>query len=115
VSDLSISQTIIKDYRITGGAGTLGFEASKALLEHGLAGLMIFDVCNAIQAQPKIDALQKEFAAKIMFQEVDITDDVAVTKAVEETAKLLGACICLTELSKSFVDISSSCILKLNG
>lgn len=35
---------------VTGGAGTLGFEAAKALLEHGLSGLMIFDV-NPSQAR----------------------------------------------------------------
>jgi NAD(P)-dependent dehydrogenase (short-subunit alcohol dehydrogenase family) len=44
--------------RVTGGAGTLGFAASRALLEHGLSGLMIFDI-NPTQAQPKIDELQK--------------------------------------------------------
>ncbi len=42
---------------MTGGAGTLGFEASKALLEHGLSGLMIFDL-NPVQAEPKIEELR---------------------------------------------------------
>ncbi|KAE8449482.1 hypothetical protein EG329_008090 [Mollisiaceae sp. DMI_Dod_QoI] len=76
---------------VTGGAGTLGFEAAKALLEHGLSGLMIFDV-NPSQAKPKIDALSAEFPdAKIMSTEVDITDDAAVSLAVESTALLLGS------------------------
>jgi len=76
---------------VTGGAGTLGFEASKALLEHGLSGLMIFDV-NPAQAQAKIDELRKEFPnAKIKSKKVDITDEIAVGKAVEETAELLGS------------------------
>jgi sorbose reductase len=77
-------------YRVTGGAGTLGFAAARALLEHGLSGLMIFDV-NPDQAQVKIEELEKEFPkAKISFQKVDITDDMAVAKSVEETAFLLG-------------------------
>ncbi|KAH8748847.1 hypothetical protein BGZ57DRAFT_776280 [Hyaloscypha finlandica] len=76
---------------ITGGGGALGLAALKALLEHGLSGAMIFDV-NLTQAQPKIDKLQKEFpACQIQSKRVDITDDLAVAKAVEETANLLGS------------------------
>jgi sorbose reductase len=60
-------------------------------LEHGLSGLMIFDF-NPLQAQPKIDELQRAFpTANIKSKKVDITDDVAVTKAVEETVDLLGS------------------------
>ncbi|EKD13284.1 oxidoreductase, short chain dehydrogenase/reductase family [Drepanopeziza brunnea f. sp. 'multigermtubi' MB_m1] len=76
---------------ITGGAGTLGFEAGQALLEHGLAGLMIFDV-NPAQAQAKVDLLQAEFpATKIKALEVDITDGEAVARAVQQTAEILGS------------------------
>lgn len=76
---------------ITGGAGTLGFTAGKALLEHGLNGLMIFDV-NLAQAQEKIDELQAEFpAAKISSIKVDITNDVAVSVAVSKTVDVLGS------------------------
>ncbi|TVY68840.1 NADP-dependent mannitol dehydrogenase [Lachnellula suecica] len=76
---------------VTGGAGTLGFEAARALLEHGLSGLMIFDVIPA-QASAKIAELQLEFpSAKIAFRQVDITDDVAVANGVEETASLFGS------------------------
>ncbi|KAH8650513.1 hypothetical protein BGZ60DRAFT_436862 [Tricladium varicosporioides] len=76
---------------VTGGAGSLGFAAGKALLEHGLSGLMIFDV-NPAEAAAKIEGLQKEFpAAKIEFQKIDITDDQAVAKGVEKTVELLGS------------------------
>jgi sorbose reductase len=52
---------------------------------------MIFDV-NPAQAQAKIDELEKEFPkSKIHSKKVDVTDDIAVAKAVEETAALLGA------------------------
>jgi len=79
---------------VTGGAGTLGFLAARALLEHGLSGLMIFDV-NPTHAQEKIDGLQAEFPqAKIRALKVDITDDVAVGKAVAETADILGTTHC---------------------
>jgi NAD(P)-dependent dehydrogenase (short-subunit alcohol dehydrogenase family) len=76
---------------VTGGAGTLGFEAARALLEHGLAGLMIFDV-NTAQAQAKIEELAAQFpAAQIKSKNVEITDEVAVGEAVAETAQILGS------------------------
>jgi sorbose reductase len=84
-------RTDVKYNRVTGGAGTLGFEAGKALLEHGLSGLMIFDV-NPAQAKEKVDELKFEFPeARIETMKVDITDDVALEKAVEETAQMLGS------------------------
>jgi sorbose reductase len=76
---------------ISGGAGTLALDSSEALLEHGLQGLMIFDV-NPAHSQDKIDALQARFPqAKISALQVDVTDDVAVNKAMEETAAVLGS------------------------
>lgn len=76
---------------ISGGAGTLALDSSEALLEHGLQGLMIFDV-NPAHSQDKIDALQAKFPqAKISALKVDVTDDVAVNKAMEETAAILGS------------------------
>ncbi|PBP20059.1 oxidoreductase, short chain dehydrogenase/reductase family [Diplocarpon rosae] len=52
---------------------------------------MTFDV-NPSHAQEDIDRLQEEFPeATIKFTDVDITDDAAVAKAVEETAQILGS------------------------
>src|SRR5689334_11106365 len=45
---------------VTGGAGTLGLASCDALLEHGLSGLMIFDV-NPAQSQKEIASLQLKF------------------------------------------------------
>lgn len=76
---------------VSGGAGTLGLDSSEALLEHGLEGLMIFDV-NPAHSQEQISALQARFPkAKIAALKVDVTDDVAVNKAMEETATILGS------------------------
>ncbi|KAI1432779.1 oxidoreductase-like protein [Xylaria sp. CBS 124048] len=75
---------------VTGGAGDLGFAACKALLEHGVQGLMIFDV-NPAEAESKIEILRAEFPeASVRFLKVDITDEAAVDAAVSETARLLG-------------------------
>ncbi|CAH0046908.1 unnamed protein product [Clonostachys solani] len=74
---------------VTGGAGTLGLFACDALLEHGLEGLMIFDV-NASEKQ--IAALQTKFPnAEIQFQKVDVTDEDTIQAAVAQTALLLGS------------------------
>jgi len=76
---------------VTGGAGTLGFAAARALLEHGLSGLILFDV-NPAQMQTKIDELQVEFpSVTLMSAKVDITDEVAVKEAVEKTAHTMGS------------------------
>ncbi|KAI8629812.1 oxidoreductase-like protein [Xylariaceae sp. FL1651] len=75
---------------VTGGAGDLGFAVSRALLEHGLQGLMIFDV-NPVEAETKVKVLETEFPdAVIRFLKVDITDEVGVDAAVVETIGVLG-------------------------
>lgn len=76
---------------ITGGTGTLGMAASIALLQHGLQGLMVFDV-NVDSAQKKLASLRTDFPnSKIEARSVDVTDDVAVQTAVAEAAEVLGS------------------------
>ncbi|KAI2638437.1 oxidoreductase-like protein [Xylaria nigripes] len=75
---------------VTGGAGDLGFAVSKALLEHGAQGLMIFEL-NSAEAEAKVKMLCSEFPdVPIRFLKVDITDEAAVDAAVSETVRLLG-------------------------
>lgn len=76
---------------VAGGAGTLGLRSSDALLEHGLGGLMIIDL-NPAAAQAEIAAMRAKFpAATIRTMTVDVTDEVAVGAAVEETVRELGS------------------------
>ncbi|KAK7418136.1 hypothetical protein QQX98_004111 [Neonectria punicea] len=76
---------------VTGGAGGLGLASCDALLEHGLGGLMIFDV-NPAQSQKEIDAMRSKFPqAKIEALKVDVTDEQAVLEAVDETVRSLGS------------------------
>ncbi|KAK8075815.1 NAD(P)-binding protein [Apiospora hydei] len=84
---------------VTGGAGDLGQAASRALLEHGLRGLMLFDL-NAGDAAAKAESLQAEFPqATVRFTKVDVTDALAVNAAVAETAKQLGSVDALVALA----------------
>lgn len=76
---------------VTGGAGILGLAASRALLEHGLSKLMIFDA-NISQTKPEIDRLREDFpTATILATVVDVSDDVEVNKAVEATLQTFGS------------------------
>lgn len=76
---------------VTGGAGTLGIHSCNALLEHGLSGLMIFDA-DPTNAQKKIDDLRDKFPnAKIAAMKVDVTDEVAVEAAMQDTTQTLGS------------------------
>jgi sorbose reductase len=76
---------------VTGGAGTLGLLASRALLEHGLSGIMIFDVTPQ-QIQLALTELTADFPdATVAARIVDITDEAAINNAVAETVVLLGS------------------------
>lgn len=76
---------------VTGGTGTLGFAACNALLEHGLNGLVMFDV-NATQDSEHLLQLKERFPERhIACFHVDVTNEVAVQVAVHAAAELLGS------------------------
>ncbi|KAL6801747.1 NAD(P)-binding protein [Trichoderma sp. SZMC 28012] len=64
---------------------------AKAVLQHGASGLMLLDL-NVEASRDAVQALRKEFPdAKIETREVDVTDEEAVTKALDETVATLGS------------------------
>lgn len=76
---------------VTGGTGGLGMKSSRAMLQHGLSGLMIFDV-NEAACDEAVLALRTEFPnAKIEARIVDVTDEEKVASSVAETVQLLGS------------------------
>ena len=79
-----------KNAIITGGAGDLGTAVSRALLEHGLAGLMVFDLWQApagddsAKEPPSVAGLRAEFPDRVVgFLRVEVTDEEAVKAAVK--------------------------------
>lgn len=75
---------------VTGGGGGIGSVICRALLEHGLQGLAIFDI-HPDEAEATIKGLRSEFPrATITFTNVDVTDDQSVTEAVEAAEATLG-------------------------
>ncbi|KAI5918664.1 hypothetical protein F4810DRAFT_715267 [Camillea tinctor] len=75
---------------VTGGAGDLGFAACRALLEHGLEGLVVFDM-NPAEAEARTKTLKSDFPnAVIRFLKVDVTDENAVNAAVDESVQSVG-------------------------
>ncbi|SPJ78317.1 related to D-arabinitol 2-dehydrogenase [Fusarium torulosum] len=87
---------------VTGGAGDIGSVACRALLEHGLHGLAIFDL-HPDAGQKTVDSLQAEFPeAKITFTKVDVTDPESVTAAVataEQTIGPVNICLCFAGIA----------------
>lgn len=76
---------------VTGGLGTLGLEGAKALLQHGLSGLMLLDL-NVPASQKALEELRNEFPlAKIEARTVDVTNEEAVANAIAETVEALGS------------------------
>ncbi|KAG9947540.1 NAD(P)-binding protein, partial [Aureobasidium melanogenum] len=73
---------------ITGGAGTLALAAARALLEHGLANLFLFDLQSTFDTSAEaIDALQNEFpSSKVRIEPVDVTDAENVYRAFAAVA-----------------------------
>ncbi|OJJ65878.1 hypothetical protein ASPBRDRAFT_35607 [Aspergillus brasiliensis CBS 101740] len=76
---------------VTGGGGDIGSVACRALLEHGLQGLAIFDIHPEV-SQDIIEKLQIEFPkANITFFQVNVTDDAAIAAAVTQVEALFGS------------------------
>ncbi|KAL5338635.1 hypothetical protein BJX70DRAFT_408630 [Aspergillus crustosus] len=83
--------TVTGNAIVTGGAGGIGSVACRALLEHGLTGLAIFDL-HPTEAEATIAALKPDFPqAKIAFHKVDITNTDSVTQAVTTVHNSLGS------------------------
>lgn len=76
---------------VTGGAGTLALVNARALLEHGLEGLALFDL-DPSQAAAEIASLRTDFpTAAIMTVQVDVTDAEQLHRSVEDVARELGS------------------------
>ncbi|KAK4696980.1 hypothetical protein P7C71_g1033, partial [Lecanoromycetidae sp. Uapishka_2] len=75
---------------LTGGAGTLALVNARALLEHGLTGLALFDL-NPNHAQKEIGALRADFPnAKILPYAVDVTSEEGLSSAMNLVAREIG-------------------------
>jgi len=74
---------------VTGGAGTLALVNARALLEHGLSGLALFDL-DPSHASTEIAALRTDFPhATILTEQVNVTDAAQVQMAVDRVAQEL--------------------------
>lgn len=87
---------------VTGGAGDIGTVACRALLEHGLQGLAIFDLHPEAGASV-VEDLKREFPeAQISFTQVDVTDSKSVSEAVARAEQDIGRiniCLCFAGIA----------------
>ena len=78
---------------VTGGAGTLGLSAARALLEHGAAGLAIWDLEATINSsQPAIKSLIEQFPHQpVITVCVDVTSMASIATGIDAVTKVLGS------------------------
>lgn len=77
---------------ITGGTGTLGIAAARALQEHGASGVVLYDKAPGPAASAEVERLNQAFpSSKISIRVVDITNEDTVNSGVVEDAKTLGS------------------------
>ncbi|KJZ79506.1 hypothetical protein HIM_00975 [Hirsutella minnesotensis 3608] len=78
---------------ITGGTGAIGLRVSRAMLQHGVEGVMMVDInVNGPESTDAIRYLRTEFPkAKIEAFSADVTDEGQVGQAVVEAARRLGS------------------------
>ncbi|KAK0256698.1 hypothetical protein LTR01_002172 [Friedmanniomyces endolithicus] len=78
---------------ISGGAGTLGMSAARALLEHGASGCCLWDLESTLRSsQSDMLALAKDFPkARVFGVAVDVTDSIAVAEGIQSVVQTLGS------------------------
>lgn len=77
---------------LTGGAGELALVSARALLQHGLSALTLFDLAPSLEASAKaINSLRRDFPDALVEEaEVDVTSAEAVDKAFAEASSRMG-------------------------
>ncbi|PIB01709.1 putative NADP-dependent mannitol dehydrogenase [Cercospora beticola] len=78
---------------VTGGAGTLGLSAARALLEHGASGCCLWDLESTLRSsQQAISTLANDFPKQRVFGiAVDVTDEEAIAEAAATVVQNLGS------------------------
>lgn len=78
---------------VTGGAGTLGLSAARALLEHGASGCCLWDLESTLRSsQAEVLALAKDFPkVRVFGVAVDVTNAEAVAEGVKAVVQTLGS------------------------
>ena len=74
-----------ENHQVTGGAQGLGLICARALIEHGVSHLAIFDV-DDIQGSTAVSYLStmgKDNELVVAYHKVDVTDEVDVNEAVQ--------------------------------
>ncbi|KAI4235345.1 MAG: hypothetical protein LQ349_003225 [Xanthoria aureola] len=77
---------------VTGAAQGLGLVSARAMLEHGVSHLAIFDVdqSQASAACNHLLSLHRDNKPQILFRALDVTDEVVVNSTIDEVAAAFG-------------------------
>ena len=73
-----------ENHQVTGGAQGLGLVCARALIEHGVSHLAIFDVddVKGSAALKHLSSLNEENEVTVVYYNVDVTDEADVNEAV---------------------------------
>ncbi|KAL9627472.1 MAG: hypothetical protein Q9164_007598, partial [Protoblastenia rupestris] len=76
----------------TGGGGSLALVNARALLEHGLSGLALFDLHFSPVTLEEVERLQTDFpSSRIICQAVNVTKAEDLDRGVEQVVRELGS------------------------
>jgi sorbose reductase len=109
---------------ITGGAGSLGLKAARALLEHGALGVALLDLASSFESSSKeVDALKRDFTPPrtILEAAVDVTSETSVSKVINWVRNNLGpidvlCCFAgIVGCADSLLVSAFSCVQELEG
>ena len=91
---------------MTGGAQGLGLASARAMLEHGLSKLAIFDVDEKCigEALLHFSGLEDRYVDDVSARIVDVSDENAVNEEVAEVSGVLGG----IDILVSFAGITGS-------
>ena len=91
---------------MTGGAQGLGLVCARALLEHGVEKLAIFDVDEAMGAKAleHFESISKGEKPTVLFEQIDVTDEASVNEAVAGVSESFGG----VEILLCFAGITES-------
>ncbi|KIW25221.1 uncharacterized protein PV07_08418 [Cladophialophora immunda] len=117
-SSLSHTATATERFKVeggailTGGAGSLGLVAARALIEHGLSVVCLFDLPGTLKSsEAQVDTLRKDFPHQVYTYAVDVTCPQAVEEAVQQavaTAQSIDILCCFAGIVDCVHSIAAS-------
>ena len=107
--DISSRNCTDDGYAVTGGTGTLALHCARALLEHGLSTLTLWDVAPSPSQVSEIAALQAAWPdRRVTLRAVDVTDEAAVVAAAAAAGGRVDHLLCFAGVVSTVPTLAAS-------